>query len=143
MQPGSGQPSPAEAGWPLRVLLDLGTLPTAAGCARAWARVILREWGLAKLADAAEIIVSELVTNSVLASRRLDQAVIRLILTSDHQQFVVLVHDFDPSIPVFREAGADDESGRGLLLVRSMSDRSGWYQPSDAPGKVVWAALSS
>jgi len=43
-----------------------------------------------------------------------------------------------------RPPADDDESGRGLLLVEAMSSRSGWYSAEDgAPGKVVWAALSS
>lgn len=135
-------PQPAIAGWPLRAVLDLGALVTAPGCARAWTREILWEWRLTSLADTAELIVSELTTNSVLASRSPDQPPIRLILVSDHQQLVVLVRDFDPGVPVPRSASAEDESGRGLLLVQSLSGQFGWYRPEDGtPGKVVWAVL--
>ena len=43
-----------------------------------------------------------------------------------------------------RQADADDESGRGLLLVEAMSDRSGWYPSEDGTaGKVVWAVLQA
>jgi len=134
----------APAGWPLRAVLDLGALPTAPGCARAWTREILWEWRLTGLADTAELIVSELTTNSVLASRHLDRPAIRLILVSDHQQLVILVRDFHPGIPTPRHASEDEESGRGLLLVESLSDRFGWYRPDDGtPGKVIWAVLPS
>jgi anti-sigma regulatory factor (Ser/Thr protein kinase) len=78
----------------------------------------------------------------VLASRHLDRPAIRLILVSDHQQLVILVRDFHPGIPTPRHASEDEESGRGLLLVESISDQFGWYRPDDGtPGKVVWAVL--
>lgn len=142
VHPRPDPPQPVPAGWPLRAVLDLGALPTAPGCARAWTREVLWEWRLTHLTDTAELIVSELATNSVLASRSLDRPAIRLILVSDHQQLVVLVRDFDPGVPLLRHASTDDESGRGLLLVESLSDRFGWYRPEDdAPGKVVWAVL--
>jgi hypothetical protein len=42
--------------------------------------------------------------------------------------------------PQPRDAGADDEDGRGLLLVEAMSSRSGWYQADQSAfGKVFWA----
>lgn len=136
------QPQAALASWPLRAILDLGAVPTAPGCARAWTRQILWEWRLSSLADTAEVIVSELVTNAMLASGWLARPAIRLILVSGRRQFVIFVRDFDPGTPAPRHASDDDESGRGLLLVESMSDRFGWYQPDDGgPGKVVWALL--
>ena len=129
---------------PLRAVLDLGALPTAPGCARAWTRQILWEWQLATLSDTAELIVSELTTNAMLASRRLSRPFIRLMVTFDLGELAIYVHDYCPSVPEPRKAGDDDENGRGLLLVEAMSSRSGWYTPEDgSPGKVVWAALSS
>jgi anti-sigma regulatory factor (Ser/Thr protein kinase) len=125
---------------PLYVALDLGALPTAPGCARAWTREILREWQLARLSDTAELIVSELTTNAVRTSRRIGQPSIRVTLTLDQGEVAILVRDYCPGIPQPGNTGADDEGGRGLLLVQAMSDRSGWY-PADGgtPGKVVWA----
>jgi hypothetical protein len=35
----------------------------------------------------------------------------------------------------------DAESGRGLLLVETISDKWDWYFPQDTGGKVVWAEL--
>ncbi len=128
---------------PPRAVLDLGAVPTAPGCARAWAREILWEWQLARLADAAEVVVSELVTNAMLTSRRVGRPFLRLILTRDQGELVILVRDYCPGIPRPRDAGEEDENGRGLLLVAAMSGRSGWYPPDDGtPGKVVWAALA-
>jgi anti-sigma regulatory factor (Ser/Thr protein kinase) len=137
-------PQPALAGRALRAVLDLGAVPTASGCARAWTRQILWEWRLDDLSEAAEGIVSELVTNALLASRQLASPVIVLILTFDRGELAILVRDFCPGIPQPRHADPDDESGRGLLLVEFMSDRSGWCPPEDGTsGKVVWAVIAS
>jgi anti-sigma regulatory factor (Ser/Thr protein kinase) len=135
------QPPPVRS---LRAVLDLGALPTAPGCARAWTRVILREWQLAGLSDAAELIVSELATNALLASRREGAASFRLILTRHRGELAILVRDFCRSVPRPQDAGEEDETGRGLLLVQAMSGRSGWYPPDDGiPGKAVWAVLEA
>jgi hypothetical protein len=53
---------------PLNSRLELAALLTAPGCARAHVRAILLEWGLPDVAETAELLVSELVTNSVQAS---------------------------------------------------------------------------
>jgi anti-sigma regulatory factor (Ser/Thr protein kinase) len=121
-------------------VLDLGAVPTAPGCARAWTRQILWEWRLAGLSDTSEVIVSELTANAVLASRREGRSFIRLILTLDEGELAILVRDYCSGAPQPRDAGADDEDGRGLLLVQAMSSRSGWYPVGEGtPGKVVWA----
>jgi anti-sigma regulatory factor (Ser/Thr protein kinase) len=140
-RPHPPQPPP---GQPPRVALDLGALPTAPGCARVWTRVILREWQLGSLSDASELVVSELTSNAMLASRRAGMPFFRLILTLDQGELAILVRDFCPGIPQPGNAGEDDESGRGLFLVQAMSGRSGSYPPDDGtPGKVIWAALFS
>jgi anti-sigma regulatory factor (Ser/Thr protein kinase) len=98
---------------------------------------------LARLTDA-QLIVSELVTNAMLTSRRHGRPFIRLILTHDQRELAILVRDYCPGIPHAGNPAEEDESGRGLFLVQSMSSRSGWYPPDDGtPGKIVWAALSS
>ena len=134
-------------GWaparPPRACLDLGAIPTAPRCARAWTREILWEWGVAELADAAELVASELVTNSVNACTGLHQAAIRLVLTFDRDELAILVRDDHPDVPMAAQPGADDESGRGLLIVQHLSDRCGWYPLKDAkPAKVTWAVIS-
>jgi len=45
--------------------LVLGALPSAVPCARLHAKLVLAEWGLKALAETAELLVSELVTNAV------------------------------------------------------------------------------
>ena len=60
--------------WPLHSFLELGALPGAVPCARLHARHLLWEWGLAALTDSTELVVSELVTNAIRASRITGQA---------------------------------------------------------------------
>jgi hypothetical protein len=35
----------------------------------------------------------------------------------------------------------DAESGRGLFLVETLSERWGWYQTQNPDGKVTWCEL--
>ena len=142
----------SDAGWPLSAHLPLGALPTAVPCARGYTRAILDEWNLAVLADAAELIVSELVTNSVQATADKDGQprygedglpVVHLRLASDRVRFRVEVWDSVPRVPAARHAGPDEEGGRGLALVEALSDRWGWTTVPGWPGKVVWAELRS
>jgi hypothetical protein len=140
----------SKPGWPLSAHLPLGALPTAVPCARGYTRVILDEWNLAALADPAELIVSELVTNSVQATTDQDGQprygeaglpVVHFWLASDHARVLVEVWDSVPRAPAARQAGLDEEGGRGLALVEAMSDRWGWTTVPGWPGKVVWAEL--
>ena len=129
---------------PPRAVLDLGAVPTAPRCARAWTREILWEWGAAELTDTAELLASELVTNSLNACAGLDQAGIRLVLTLDQGELAILVRDNHPGVPLAVQPGADDESGRGLLIVEHLSDRCGWYPLNDPEhAKVTWAVLTA
>ncbi len=124
-------------------VLDLGAVLTAPGCARAWTREILWEWGAAELADSAELLASELVTNSVKACAGLDLAAIRLVLTLDKGELAILVRDSHPGVPLAVQPGAGDESGRGLLIVEQLSERCGWYPLHDPEhAKVTWAVIS-
>jgi anti-sigma regulatory factor (Ser/Thr protein kinase) len=131
--------------WPLHSFLELGALDGAVPSARLHARHVLREWGLAALADDAELVVSELVTNGVQASRAMTHASIRLWLVSDRTQVVVCVRDASPQPPVRMDVAEEAENGRGLLLVEAVSTQWGWFdaQPAagDAPGKIVWSIL--
>ncbi|HVB43893.1 MAG TPA: ATP-binding protein [Streptosporangiaceae bacterium] len=129
--------------WPLRSFLELGALPGAAPCARLHARLMLWEWRLSDLADAAEVVTSELITNAARISRAdAPGAPVRLWLLADAVCVLILVWDASPRRPVRISAGEDDESGRGLLLVETLSARWNWYVPSQpAGGKVVWAFI--
>jgi anti-sigma regulatory factor (Ser/Thr protein kinase) len=135
--------------WPLHSFLELGALNGAVPSARLHARHVLREWGLAALGDDAELVVSELVTNGVQASRAMTHAAIRLWLASDRAQVVVCVWDASQQPPVRMDAAEDAEHGRGLLLVEAVSEQWGWFPAEPGSpwtnghhGKVVWAIVS-
>jgi hypothetical protein len=102
------QPPADQQRWPRRTELPLAALPTAPGVARGHVRSVAREWGLAGLANTAELVVSELVTNAVQASARLQTAgppVVVLWITSDGISLVTHVWDASPEMPVSAESG--------------------------------------
>ena len=145
-------PPGMSASWPLSTSLPLGALPGATPCARLHARAVLTEWGLVDLAEAAELVVSELVTNAVQASTapngrpRYDGAgmpVVVLRMASDRIRLLIEVWDVIPGAPAAGRAGPDDEGGRGLMLVEAMCERWNWQTVSGWPGKLVWAELHS
>lgn len=133
----------AASGWPLRDFLELAALPGAVPCARYHCRLVLWEWHLTGLAHNAELLVSELVTNAVTASRSAgSDSPIQLLLLSDTARAVIMVWDASPHLPVRAEPGTDAETGRGLLLVEMISDEWGAY-PTPPCGKSVWALVAN
>ena len=131
------------------VMPALAALPTAPSAARAHVRATLATWRMGGLADALELVVSELVANGVNASADGDGCpryrqgrilVVRLCLLTDGTRLVAEVWDQAPGIPVRLRAGGDDESGRGLDLVDMITgSRWGWHPARSGPGKCVWA----
>jgi anti-sigma regulatory factor (Ser/Thr protein kinase) len=130
--------------WPLHSFLEFGALPGAVPCARLHTRQLLWEWGLAALTDSTELVVSELVTNAIQASRATGQASpVRLWLLSDKTQVLVLVWDANAHPPVQADVSDETENGRGLVLVEAISQQWAWYYPSDGEaGKYVWALIA-
>jgi anti-sigma regulatory factor (Ser/Thr protein kinase) len=129
--------------WPLHSFLDLGALPSAVPCARLHVREMLWEWRLSELADSTELIVSELVTNAIVISRAdAHGAPVRLWLLSDGVSVLIVVWDASPMPPVRMSTGENDESGRGLLLVETLSERwSFYFPPRPRGGKAIWALV--
>jgi hypothetical protein len=149
----SNQRMAAVVVWPLQSYLGLEVLPTAVPCARGHARLVLAEWGLRKLADPAELVVCELVTNGIRASRGLvgsrfggrwsgGMPPVRLWLQSDYRTVLVQVWDGNNRMPTRQELDPESEGGRGLWLVEAVSEDWGAFQPEHASGKVVWAAVA-
>jgi hypothetical protein len=134
------QAAPFTARWPLRSFLELGSFPGAVPCARLHARQVLWEWGVAASGESTELVVSELVTNAVQASRAMRQAAVRMWLVSDRAQVVVFVWDASPQPPARADPGEQAENGRGLLLVEAVSQHWGYFG-YDGGGKVVWALM--
>jgi anti-sigma regulatory factor (Ser/Thr protein kinase) len=137
----------ASSPWPLQTHLPIAAHPTAPACARGHVRAVAHEWGLPGVADIAKLLVSELVTNAVRASDRLriraDLAIVPVIglwVVSDRISLVIHVWDGNDEMPVLRNSGPDDDSGRGLMLVDTLSKKWGAYR--NEVGKTVWARIT-
>jgi anti-sigma regulatory factor (Ser/Thr protein kinase) len=128
---------------PLQTRLGLAALPSAVPCARGHVRAVALEWSLQELADTAELLVSELVTNAIQASEALQSAqtpVVGVWVTSDGISMVIHVWDASAAMPARHATAVDDEGGRGLLLVETLSKDWGTYRK--AGGKVVWVMIT-
>ncbi|MBT2491629.1 SpoIIE family protein phosphatase [Streptomyces sp. ISL-96] len=108
--------------------------PTAADVRRARQLVDaqLARWGLPELADTTLLLVSEVVTNAVrhAGGRPVGLRLVRA------DTLLCEVSDEEHTLPVLREAGPDEECGRGLRLVSRLADR--WGASHMGRGKVVW-----
>ncbi len=100
--------------------------------ARSLTRKTLEIWGLDELADIAELLVSELVTNAIRHSHA-NKVELRLLKAG---ALLCEVTDDDHSMPVLTTSGEDQESGRGLALVSQLAAR--WGTSRRANGKTVW-----
>ncbi|MEU6409043.1 ATP-binding protein [Microbispora sp. NPDC046933] len=138
-----------------------GSAATAPRRARAFVRRQLRGWELAHLAETAELVVSELVTNAVRATDAvvsppvassmfpvaLRTVALRVRVAPGLRSLFIEVWDVSDREPVSRGAADGDpggepgESGRGLALVGSLARSWGHYSAPDR-GKIVWCELA-
>jgi serine/threonine-protein kinase RsbW len=81
------------------------------------------------------LLVSELVTNAVTVSEAGDPVRLRLTLLAARLR--VTVWDRSAHAPLLERALPDDEGGRGLWLVDSLSTSWGWAREPQG-GKYVW-----
>ncbi|MEU2158049.1 SpoIIE family protein phosphatase [Streptomyces sp. NPDC019396] len=104
--------------------------PVRADCVRR-----IRAWGLEQIDFAAELVLSELITNAVTYGT--DPITVRLLRD---RALICEVSDGSSTSPRLRRATVTDEGGRGLFLVAQFAERWGTrYTPT---GKVIWAELS-
>lgn len=111
--------------------------PSTARAARRFVTQSLSEWGLEEPAEAAVLLVSELVTNALLHAGT--DLVIKLAEGGDSLRVEVL--DGSSAAPAIRHYAPDAATGRGLGLVAALSTQWG-VTPSD-DGKAVWFELPS
>ncbi|MFD6231374.1 SpoIIE family protein phosphatase [Streptomyces sp. NPDC060232] len=113
---------------------DVPFEPSAVGAMRSVAAKKLDEWDLTELGFAAELILSELITNAL----RHGSGPVRVRLLRDHN-LTCEVWDGSSTAPHLRYAATTDEGGRGLFLVAQLSEHWGTRYTPD--GKVIWAEL--
>jgi hypothetical protein len=123
-----GIPAGRVASWTLE------PAPRAAGQARRLLRNTLDGWNLGHLSAVAELLVTELVGNSIrFASRPITLRVLHTdTLTCE-------VHDDSHTLPVPRTTHALSETGRGLSIIGTLARR--WGTNRTDTGKIVWFEL--
>ncbi|WP_369055480.1 ATP-binding SpoIIE family protein phosphatase [Kineococcus terrestris] len=126
---------PASGALEARLLLPAD--PRAVAVARDYLRATLDRWDLAGTVDAAELVVSELVTNAVLHAG--SGAALTLRHDAALARLSVGVDDTSTSQPRPRDGGEDALGGRGMHIVDVVADR--WWVAPRGDGKTVWADL--
>lgn len=96
--------------------------------------------------DNVAVIASEMVTNALrygLTGCRESRCADPVRMSLLRQGTTVLCAVFDPGseVPMMKQPSHLAESGRGLQVIESLSDRWGWTPPASA-GKVVWAMIT-
>jgi anti-sigma regulatory factor (Ser/Thr protein kinase) len=118
----------------------LATGPAAAAEARRRVRDAIRSWQVPVDLDAALLLTSELVTNAVRHEAGHGAQAVVLAIACSRGRLRVDVHDTSRSLPEVAEVPADAETGRGLLLVETLSDEWGFYRTP--AGKAVYFTLA-
>ena len=118
-----------------RVRLTAG--PAAAGEARGVVRAAISAWDLPVDPDVAVLLTSELVTNAI-AHEVTGLVVLAISCSRDHLR--IDVHDTSRSLPTLVDAAVDAETGRGLMLVTTLSAEWGFYRTP--AGKAVYFTLA-
>ncbi|WP_079145764.1 SpoIIE family protein phosphatase [Streptomyces lydicus] len=111
---------------------ELPTDPARVRDIRAAVTRRLSEWGLDEVVYAAQLLLSELVTNAI----RYGSGPIQVRLLHD-RTLTCEVADTSSTAPHLRRAATTDEGGRGLFLVAQLAQT--WGTRYTADGKVIWA----
>lgn len=131
---------------PITCLLRLGRVPSlelrpepaSPGEARSFIRKLMAEWGVeAAIADDAELLVTEVVTNAVIHAR----SSLWLEVEADQGFIEFSVFDQSPGNVQLRIPSPDSATGRGILLLDKLS--SDWEVVPERGGKTVRFRLSA
>ncbi|MDP3713927.1 MAG: ATP-binding protein [Mycobacteriales bacterium] len=116
--------------------LELPPEPVSVRQARRFVREALLVAQRAIWQEAAELAVSELVTNAVLHGHSTAWVTVSL----DQHRLRVEVRDGSARLPALRHYDDEATTGRGMALVAAVTDAHG-VQELSAGGKVVWFVL--
>lgn len=125
---------------------DLPPHEVEVSAARRKVVAVAREWGLpdGDPVDTLRLVVSELVTNAVRHAGVLTPSISVTVWRSRNAVLHVGVHDRHPFCPKALVQTVDDDSGRGLLIVKALVGEAGGQagiEPDGAGGKTVWVSL--
>ncbi|MFD7551323.1 ATP-binding protein [Streptomyces sp. NPDC059578] len=127
--------------------VTLPSEPASVPVARAYVSDVLADWGLpadAGVTDTVRLIVSELATNAI--QHTLGQSptfTVDVELLRD-EQLRIGVTDSHPRHPQRLPAAVQQDNGRGMAIIRSLTVEHGGrlsVSPTPEGGKTVWIAL--
>ncbi|MGA5453007.1 ATP-binding protein [Streptomyces umbrinus] len=103
-------------------------------------RLHLELWGLHEVTDAAQLCVSELVSNVI---RHVGLGTPTTLAVSMNGTYLrIEVHDPDTrALPTLLDAGSEAEAGRGVAIIDAVADRWGVQLSPDR--KVTWCELET
>lgn len=119
--------------------LQLPSAAASAARARAFVRACLQQWHHDELAEIAQLLTSELVTNAVLHARTTIE--LRVARTPDGVR--VEVHDGNPEQPERSPRYPDTNTGRGIMLLDALAASWGVDTAATPNGKTVWFEVSA
>jgi len=120
--------------WPVVARHRLPPSPSSASLARTLVGSALNGCP-PEVVDVAQLLVSELVTNTVLHTRSGPE----LTIVTGDERITVSVDDASPVPPHVCDTDPDGDGGRGLQLVSALAQDWGWENLNE--GKRIWFTL--
>ncbi|MFD8588080.1 SpoIIE family protein phosphatase [Streptomyces sp. NPDC059637] len=114
--------------------------PERVSAAREEVRAVLHDWSVPDHVDAAELLTSELLSNVLVHTDCEASLVAEVTGARGRRRLRVEVRDASDELPHRRHPGELASSGRGLMLLDMLADRSG-VEPR-GEGKCIWFELS-
>ncbi|MFE7120447.1 ATP-binding protein [Streptomyces sp. NPDC057654] len=127
--------------------VSLPTVPASVSTARGHVSNVLAEWGLPERTEAVDIIrliVSELATNVVQHTGGRSPVFTVLVQLDRGELLRIGVADSHPRRPRRLPAAVQQDNGRGMVVVRTLTKELGGsltITPTHDGGKTVWTTL--
>ncbi|WP_431040682.1 ATP-binding protein [Streptomyces sp. P1-3] len=127
--------------------VTLPSAPASVAEARSYVTGVLADWGLpaaAEATDTVRLIVSELATNAVQHTFGQSPTFTVDVRLDRDRHLRIGVTDSHPRWPKRLPAAVQQDNGRGLVIIRSLTAESGgrfFVTPTPEGGKTVWIAL--